>query len=73
MSPHYLCVKKLLKMANDRRNGAVHVTLQLNYYTITLHSEKIHSEKQNNFVIYLSVYFSKSSKVATANPFVSKE
>ena len=74
MSPQYLCVKKLLKMANDRRNGAVQVTSQLNYYTITLPSEKIHSEKQNNFVIYLFIYFSKSSsKVATANPFVSKE
>ena len=48
MSPQYLCVKKPLKMANDRRNGAVHVTSQLNYSTITL-SEKIHSEKQNNY------------------------
>ena len=55
MRPQYLCVKKLLKMANDRRNGAVHVTSQLNYYTITLPSEKIHSEKQNNFVIYLFI------------------
>ena len=53
MSRQYLCVKKPLKMANDRRNGAVHVTSQLNYYTITLSPEKIHSEKQNNFVIYL--------------------
>ena len=53
MSPQYICVKKPLKMANDRRNGAVHVTSQLNYSTITLSSEKIHSEKQNNFVIYL--------------------
>ena len=71
MSLQYLCVKKLLKMANDR---AVHVTSQLNYCTITLSSEKIHSEKQNNFVIYLFIYFSQSSsKVATANPFVSKE
>ena len=26
MSPQYLCVKKPLRMANDRRNGAVHVT-----------------------------------------------
>ena len=42
-------------MANDRRNGAVQVTSQLNYYTITLPSEKIHSEKQNNFVIYLFI------------------
>ena len=42
-------------MANDRRNGAVHVTSQLNYSTITLPSEKIHSEKQNNFVIYLFI------------------
>ena len=49
MSPQYLCVKKSLKMANDRRNGAVHVTSQLNYPTITLSSEKIHGEKQNNF------------------------
>ena len=60
MSPQYLCVKKPLKMANDRRNGAVHVTSQLNYSTITL-SEKTHSEKQNNFVIYLFIYFSESS------------
>ena len=46
----------------------------LNYSTITLSSEKIHSKKQKNFVIYLFIYFSKSSsKVATANPFVSKE
>ena len=52
MSPQYRCVKKPLKMANDRRNGAVHVTSQLNYSTIMLSSEKIHSEKQNNFVIY---------------------
>ena len=74
MSPQYLYVKKLLKMADDRRNGAVHVTSQLNYYIITLPSAKIHSEKQNNFAIYLFIYFSKSSsKVATANPFVSKE
>ena len=50
-----MCVKKPLKMVNDRRNGAVHVTSQLNYSTITLSSEKIHSEKQNNFVIYLFV------------------
>ena len=49
MSPQYLFVKKPLKMANDRRNGAVHVTSQLNYSTITLSSEKIHGEKQNNF------------------------
>ena len=61
-------------MVNDRRNGAVHITLQLNYSTIMLSSEKIHSKKQNNFVIYLFTYFNKSrSKVATANPFVSKE
>ena len=39
-SPQFLCVKKLLKMANDRRNGAVHVTSQLNYSTIMLSSEK---------------------------------
>ena len=70
MSPQYLCVKKPLKMVNDQRNGAVHVTSQLNYSTIMLSSEKIHSEKQNNFVIYFS---KSSSKVATANPFVSKE
>ena len=45
----------------------MHITSQLNYSTITLSSEKIHSEKQNNFVIYL---FSKSSsQVSTANPF----
>ena len=50
-----MCVKKLLKVATNRRNGAVHVTLQLNYSTITLSSEKIHSEKQNNFVIYLFI------------------
>ena len=55
MSPQYLCVKKPLKMANDRRNGAVHVTSQLNYSTITLSSEKRHSEKQNNFVISLFI------------------
>ena len=55
MSPQYLCVKKPLKMANDQRNGAVHVTLQLNYSTIMLSSEKIHSKKQNNFVIYLFI------------------
>ena len=80
MSPQYLCVKKPLKMANDRRNGAVHVTSQLNYSTITL-SEKIHSEKQNSFVIYLLIYLfiylfilaKVAAKVATANPFVSKE
>ena len=61
-------------MANDQKNGAVQVTSQLNYSTITLSSEKIHSEKQNNFVIYLFIYFSKSSsKVETANLFVSKE
>ena len=42
-------------MVNDRRNGAVHVTSQLNYSTITLSSEKMHSEKQNNFVIYLFI------------------
>ena len=81
MSPQYLCVKKPLRMANDRRNGAVHVTSQLNYSTITL-SEKIHScEKQNNFVIYLLIYLfiylfilaKVAAKVATANPFVSKE
>ena len=53
MGPQYLCVKKPLKMANDRRNGAVHITSQLNYSTITLSSEKFHSKKQNNFVIYL--------------------
>ena len=53
MSPQYMCVKKPLKMANDQGIGAVHVTSQLNYSTITLSSEKIHSEKQNNFVIYL--------------------
>ena len=64
MSPQYLCVKKLLKMANDRRNGAAHVTSQLNYYTITLPSEKIHSEKQNNFVIYLFIYLFILAKVA---------
>ena len=46
MSPQYLCVKKPLKMVNDQRNGAVHVTSQLNYSTIMLSSEKIHSEKQ---------------------------
>ena len=45
---------KPLKMANDRRNGAVHVT-QLNHSTITLSSEKFHSEKQNNFVMYLFI------------------
>ena len=55
MSPQYLCIKKPLKMANDRRNGAVHVTSQLNYSTITLSSEKIDSEKQNNFAIYLFI------------------
>ena len=49
----------------------MHVTSQLNYSTIMLPSQKIHNEKQNNFVIYLFNYFSKSSrKVATANPFV---
>ena len=42
-------------MANDRRNGSVHETLQLNYSTIMLSSEKIHSEKQSNFVIYLFI------------------
>ena len=76
MSPQYLCVKKPLKMANDGRNGAVHVTSQLNYSTIML-SEKIHSEKQNSFVIYLFIYLfilaKVAAKVATANPFVSKE
>ena len=40
-------------MANDRRNEAVHVTSQLNYSTITLPSEKIHSEKI--FFIYLFI------------------
>ena len=55
MSPQYLCVKKPLKMANDRRNGAVHVTSQLNYSAITLSSEKIYREKQNNFVIYIFI------------------
>ena len=55
MSPQYLCVKKPLKMANDRRNGDVHVTSQLNYSTITLSSEKSHSKKQNNFVISLFI------------------
>ena len=55
MSPQYLCVKKLLKIANDRWNGSVHVTSQLHYSTITLSSEKIDSEKQNNFVIYLFI------------------
>ena len=64
MSPQYLCVKKLLKMANGRRNGAVHVTSLLNYYTITLPSEKIHTEKQNNFVIYLFIYLFILAKVA---------
>ena len=74
MSPQYLRVKKPLKMANDRRNGAVHVTSQLNYSTITLSSEKIHSKKQNNFVIYLFILAKVMfSKVATANPFVPKE
>ena len=72
MSPQYLCVKKPLKMANDQRNEAMHVTLQLNYSTIMLSSEKIHGEKQNNRQLF--IYFSKSSsKVETANPFVSKE
>ena len=54
----------------------MHVTSHLNYSTITL-SEKIHSEKQNNFVIYLLIYLfilaKVAAKVATANPFVSKE
>ena len=70
-SPQYLCVKKPLQMANDRRNGAVHVTSQLNYSTITLSSEKFTAR---NKIILSFIYFSKSSsKVATANPFVSKE
>ena len=38
-SLQYLCVKKPLEMANDRRNGVVHVTLQLNYAIITLSSD----------------------------------
>ena len=42
-------------MANDRRNGSVHITSQLNYSTMTLSLEKIHSEKQHNFVIYLFI------------------
>ena len=51
-----MCVKKPLKMANDRRNGAAaHNITQLKYSTITLSSEKIYSEKQNNFVIYLFI------------------
>ena len=50
MSLQYLCVKKLLKMANDPRNGFEHVTSQLNYATIILHGEK-----QNNFVISLFI------------------
>ena len=63
MSPQYLCVKKPLKMANDRRKQA---KLRYNYAIA-----KIHGKKQSNFVIF--TYFSKSSsKVATANPFVLK-
>ena len=77
MSPQYLCVKKLLKMANDRRNGAVHVTSQLNYSTITL-SEKITVRNKTilSFIylfIYLFILAKVAAKVATANPFVSKE
>ena len=36
----------------------------LNYSTITLSSEKIHSEKQKNFVIYLFIYLFILAKVA---------
>ena len=62
MTPQYLCVKKPLKMANGRRNGVVHVT-----------SQKIHGDKQNNFVTSFFILAKGAEKVATANPFVSKE
>ena len=59
-------------MANDWRNGVVHITSQLNYAKITLSSDwkKILSKKQNNFVILLFIFI--SNEVTTANPFVSK-
>ena len=38
MGLEYLCVKKLLKIANNRGNGVVHVKLQLNYTTNVPHS-----------------------------------
>ena len=67
MSPQYLCVKELLKMANDQKNATVsvltpcvkEVTWQLTYATIKVSSDwkKIHGKKQNNFVIFL--YFIK--------------
>ena len=55
MSLQYLSVKKPQKMANDRRNGAVHVTSQLT-------SEKIHSKKQNDFVLYLFILANVAAK-----------
>ena len=68
MSLQYLCIKKPLKMVNDRKNTTVPVfngmferstvTSQLNYATIKVSSDskKIHGKKQNNFVISLFIF-----------------
>jgi len=67
MSPQYLCVKKPLKMVNDRKDTTLPVfnamlersniaaELRYNFIKIKryLQLEKIHDKKQNNFVQFL--------------------
>ena len=75
MSPQYLCLKKPLKMVNNGRNEVMHVTLQLNHPTQCYLQRKF-TARSKTILPFLSffIYFSKSSsKVATANPFVSKD
>ena len=67
MNPQFLCVKKLLKMANDGGNGMVHLTLKLDHATVVpilyLQIENNHGEKQNNLFIifFIKFYFTKRS------------
>lgn len=42
------CVKKLLKMVNDQRNGVVHVISQLNYAIFRL---KEHLQRENKLIL----------------------
>ena len=73
-----MCVKKPLKMANDRRNGALHVTLQL-IITLQLRYLRKFTARDKTILsfiylfIYLFILAKVAAKVATANPFVSKE
>ena len=49
MSPQYLCVKKPLKMVNERGNGVVHIISQLSYASIINIVSHIFKLKENSW------------------------